>query len=849
LKSSDTGQREEMTLPTSESENDEEKTQAVTPSDEDRLSVEKEAPVEEDTAESVEIEADDDKGDGEKEEGVSVNDQQDVNEAEEAVNDDALASEEKPVPQYGASYEQVSSAQPPRFFPPSREQLLAWGPFWFFILIGALLRFWNLGDKPLHHDESLHAYFSLQLMHANFENWLGCFAPSAGCYHYDPLLHGPFQFHAIALAYKVSQLLGAPEHGVNTTTVRLVAALLGTALVGLPYFLRDYLGKTGALLACFLLAVSPSMVYFSRFAREDIYMAFFTLLLVVSVGRYVHTRKMGWLVTAAVAFSFSYATKEATFLTIAVFGSFFAALLIWDIGVKWSLREKLNNDIAITRFMPRTFAPVLLVFCALLAIPFILFFFSTLKWLSIFTTDAKTKDIADSFIVGLKGTTVAIVPWVGILLGVFVLFILTMEMAGRLPVAGRRGLARWVDPRRQPLLDVVVTIQWTHWFFALLCGWAVFLILFTALFTDIRGGIGDGIWQGLYYWLQQQQVARGGQPWYYYLLLIPLYEQIGLVFGLVGIVRCLLRPTRFRLFLVYWLFGNLFIYSWAAEKMPWLMIHMTMPLMLLAAVGLEPAVVKVVALVKGRFATKQSALAGQAAEKSNIAQPLQPEKRKWLPGGIAVASVVLAFLLVLPTGQNMLQVTYVNPSDGPHEMMVYVQTTRDVNKVMAKVDTLDRLLYGGRHELPIGLTDDATWPFAWYLRDYKNVCFQFPKGCQSSAQDIPVIIAGGDVLYSFQTQYSDRYAFKQYHMRTWWDEGYKPPAPPCDGVNCTPTWGGVGPLLWFSYGNNPPPNATFNPVLALKNIWQWWWERKAIGSTQGAYDMGLFIRKDLDVSP
>ena len=91
------------------------------------------------------------------------------------------------------------------------------------------------------------------------------------------------------------------------------------------------------------------------------------------------------------------------------------------------------------------------------------------------------------------------------------------------------------------------------------------------------GGIGDGIWQGLYYWLQQQQVARGGQPWYYYLMLIPLYEQIGLVFGLVGIVRCLLKPTRFRLFLVYWFVGNVFLYSWAAEKMPWLMIYMTMP--------------------------------------------------------------------------------------------------------------------------------------------------------------------------------------------------------------------------------------------------------------------------------
>src|SRR5437667_12121111 len=219
-----------------------------------------------------------------------------------------------------------------RFSPPSREQLLNWAPYWGVILLGAILRFWALGDKPLHHDESLHAYFSLHFMDGG---WLSCFSPNASCYHYDPLLHGPFQFHFIALVYQISQLLGAPDNGVNTTTVRILAATLGTVIVGLPYFLRDYLGKWGAWLACFLLAVSPSMVYFSRFAREDIYMACFTLLLVVSVARYVRDRQMRWLILAALAFSLSYATKEATFLTVAVFGSFFGGLLAWELGLKW----------------------------------------------------------------------------------------------------------------------------------------------------------------------------------------------------------------------------------------------------------------------------------------------------------------------------------------------------------------------------------------------------------------------------------------------------------------------------------------------------------------------------------
>jgi predicted membrane-bound mannosyltransferase len=741
------------------------------------------------------------------------------------------------------------SPQPRPFFPPSREQLLSWLPFVGVVLLGAILRFWGLGDKPLHHDESLHAYFSLQLMH-NMENWLACFSPNSACYHYDPLLHGPFQFHIIALVYKISQLLGVYDHGVNTVTVRIAAATLGSVIVGLPFFMRDYLGKVGAWLACFLLAISPSMVYFSRFAREDIYMACFTLLLVVATARYLSTRRGRWLVIAALAFSLSYATKEATFLTVAIFGSFFGALLAWELGAKWQLVKETSPETPSRIPFLRTYAPITLVLYFLIMAPLARVFFTWMKSLSIYIN--ANKATSDVFVQSLKDHTVALVPWVGIALGVFVLSILAREIWGKLPSPYERvGLAKWVDEKRQPLLDTIVTMPWTHWFFALLAGWLVFVILFTVLFTNIRGGgIGDGIWQGLYYWLQQQQVARGDQPWYYYLLLIPLYEQVGLVFGMVGLIRCLLRPTRFRFFLVYWFVGNVAIYTWAAEKMPWLMIHMTMPMMLLAAIGLEPAAVTLLNFIK-RSATRPAAA---PAESDTL--PASPLPARPKPGRVATAgaafTLLLAFLLLLPTLENMFQVSYVHAADGPHEMMVYVQTTTDVNIIMDKLDQLDQKLDGGKRTLAIGVTDDATWPFAWYLRDYTNVCFQFPTGCGSNAQNVQAIIVGGDKLYSTQSQYGVQYAFHQYHMRTWWDEGYKPP--PCvpnKTTNCKgqPAWGGVGPLLWLSYGDNPPPNAKFDFKKAANNVWQWWWTRKAIGNTDGAYDMGLLIRKDVGVTP
>ncbi len=720
-----------------------------------------------------------------------------------------------------------------RFSLPTRKQLIAWAPYLAVVLLGAILRFWGLGDKPLHHDESLHAYFSLQLM-LNPAN-----------YRYDPLLHGPFQFHAIALVYKISQLLGVYDNGVNTTTVRIAAATLGTVIVGLPYLLRDYLGKIGAWLACLLLAVSPSMVYFSRFAREDIYMACFTLLLVISVARYVRSRHMGWLIMAGIAFALAYATKESIFLLMVVFGSFFGALFVWELGLKWRLP-------ASSKYLPRTGAPIVLLLYFLIMGAFAKVFFGWLKNLSIYVTTPANVNAANAYVASLKVVTLTIViPLMGFLLCGYILSILIREMRGRLPPPGRHGFARRIDPEKQPLLDTIFTMPWMHWFFALLSGWAIFLLLFSVLFTNIPG-IADGIWQGLYYWIQQQQVARGGQPWYYYFLLIPLYEQIGLVFGVVGIVRCLLRPTRFRLFLVYWFVGNVFIYSWAAEKMPWLMIHMTMPIMLLAAIGLEPAVVTLWQFAKerlGRFSSIQTQVNAQG-------RALQPPRVGIPAASIAGVSFVFAVLLLLPTLENMYQVSYVHAADGPHEMMVYVQTTTDVNIVMARVDALDRQLYGGKHLLPIGVMDDATWPFIWYLRDYTNVCYNFPSGCTANVQ---AIIVGGDHLDTALTQYATAsgnkpadFLFHQYHMRTWWDEGYKPP--PCietatNKCGDEPTWGGVGPLLWLSYGDNPPPGATFNLGLAAKNIWQWWWQRKAIGSATGSYDMGLFIRKNLGVSP
>ncbi|MHB0858442.1 MAG: hypothetical protein ACYC5M_12830 [Anaerolineae bacterium] len=56
-------------------------------------------------------------------------------------------------------------------------------------------------------------------------------------------------------------------------SVRVLPALAGSALVVLPFLARDVLGRVGALVAAFLLALAPSWVFFSRTADGAILVA------------------------------------------------------------------------------------------------------------------------------------------------------------------------------------------------------------------------------------------------------------------------------------------------------------------------------------------------------------------------------------------------------------------------------------------------------------------------------------------------------------------------------------------------------------------------------------------------
>lgn len=139
--------------------------------------------------------------------------------------------------------------------------------------VAAFLRFFDLGLKPFHHDEGVNGFFLTTLFRS-------------GTYKYDPAnYHGPTLYY-ISLFF--SNLFG-----LNTISVRASVAIFGVLMVVLAFFLRPFIGKTGSLAAALFLALSPGMVFISRYFIHEIFFVFLALAFVLAVLFFIRNDKAG----------------------------------------------------------------------------------------------------------------------------------------------------------------------------------------------------------------------------------------------------------------------------------------------------------------------------------------------------------------------------------------------------------------------------------------------------------------------------------------------------------------------------------------------------------------------------
>ena len=167
--------------------------------------------------------------------------------------------------------------------------------------VAAALRLPELGLRPMHTDEAVHAEKLRALM-------------ERGEYRYNPL-----EYHGPALNYftlPVLALSGRPRYAdLREWQLRILPALFGVALLLLLAGCADGLGRPAAALAAVLMAVSPAMVFYSRYYIMEMLLAFFTVAAIVFGWRYARSGRLGWAAAAGAAVGLMHATKETWVLS------------------------------------------------------------------------------------------------------------------------------------------------------------------------------------------------------------------------------------------------------------------------------------------------------------------------------------------------------------------------------------------------------------------------------------------------------------------------------------------------------------------------------------------------------
>jgi len=181
--------------------------------------------------------------------------------------------------------------------------------FFLIVVCGFFLRFFALDLKLVHHDESIHAWFAYELL-------------TKGTYVYDPMYHGPLLYYLTSGMFAL--------FGQSDLVARLLPALFGAAIIPLVYaiYRLGYLDRRQALIAGLFIALSPDLVYFSRFLRHDIFQLFFTVLIFVALLAYLERGKLMYALVAGLATGGGMCLKEdmPLFLVLVIV---FGIYLLW----------------------------------------------------------------------------------------------------------------------------------------------------------------------------------------------------------------------------------------------------------------------------------------------------------------------------------------------------------------------------------------------------------------------------------------------------------------------------------------------------------------------------------------
>ena len=557
-------------------------------------------------------------------------------------------------------------------------------------IVALVTRLWILDARVMSHDESLHVFYSWQL------------ATGKGFAH-NPMMHGPFLFEATAL---MNVLFGTSDF-----TSRLAPVILGTFIaIVVPQLLKLWLGRIGALAASTLLLISPYILYYSRYIRHDILVIAWMLLAVVAIFRYLADRRQRDLTLLAIALALMFATMETTFIYLTIFVGFLILRIMAMYGLRWrAIRQSAEFDLLM----------VMVTLGAFFSSPIALLILNPI-WTAL--TGSPFVDMAVLDSQAIEWSTAPDGPRLWSLLAIFAVSAIAMGVWW--------GRKRWLK-------------------LAGLFG-AITVTLFTTFFSN-PAGIGTGFIGSLGYWLAQQDVSRGSQPWYYYLIVFPLYEYLPLIGGVLAAGFYFVRrkslsafSRTFVPFVLWWAMLIFIALTLAGEKMPWLSTHIAIPFILLTGWWI-----------------------GQLLEGAWRWSHHLRERLKTIGRGIALGGVGVVVLLTVRTS---LAVNYLN-YDYTTEFIGYAHGAPGVKWVLDDIAAIANHTGAGR-ELKIAYDDEMSWPMSWYLRDYTHQAF-FGAQPNREALDAPVVLAGPRNWPKVERLLGNRYHRFEV-IRLWWPiEDYK----------------------------------------------------------------------------
>ncbi len=179
------------------------------------------------------------------------------------------------------------------------------------LLAAAVLRLTQLGARPMHHDE------------ANQALKLGALLEH-GEYRYDKNDHHGPSLYYLSLPFALAASGGALA-GLSEAELRSVTAAFGIGTVLLLLLFLPLIGRGPVAASAILLALSPAMVYFSRFYIQETLLVFFLAGFLAFLWRYLHRPGWGWAAASGVFAGLMYATKETAAISFAAAA---AALLL-----------------------------------------------------------------------------------------------------------------------------------------------------------------------------------------------------------------------------------------------------------------------------------------------------------------------------------------------------------------------------------------------------------------------------------------------------------------------------------------------------------------------------------------